>query len=50
MQTNFTAEHADEMARTAHVTANPNSDANLDAGDWHVLDEVWRTGYDSDRG
>lgn len=49
MQSNFTAQYADEMARTAHVTANPNSASNMCATDWDVLDEVWRTGYDSER-
>ncbi|WP_411968551.1 hypothetical protein [Haloferax sp. YSSS75] len=49
MDSNFTDEYADEMARTIHVTANPFSDT-LDEEQWAVLDEVWRHNWDEDNG
>lgn len=50
MDRTFTDEYADEMARTAHVTANPFSDDFCSPDDWAVLDEVWRDGWDPELG
>lgn len=50
MRRSFTDEYAEEMAETAHITANVFSDSELDGESWGELDEVWRHGWDSDRG
>lgn len=46
----FVPEYADEMTRTAYVTANPFSYRVLDESDLMVLDEVWRHGWNDDYG
>ncbi|PSQ16661.1 hypothetical protein BRD00_10395 [Halobacteriales archaeon QS_8_69_26] len=38
----------EEVARTDYVTANPYSDRHLDAGDFGLLDEVWRYAFDEE--
>lgn len=50
IQKTFTDAYADEMARTAYVTANVFSDELLEASDFGTLDEVWRYAWDEDRG
>lgn len=50
MERTFTDEYADEMQRTAHVTANPFSADFCTPEEWAVLDEVWRDGWDDDVG
>jgi len=50
MKKNFQQEYADEMANTAFICGNPHSDWLLDSGDFQVLDEVWRYGWDDDLG
>lgn len=47
MRANF-ADH--DCADTVHVTANPNSEEHLDAENFRLLDEVWRDGWDDERG
>lgn len=47
MERNFTADYADEMARTAYITGNPFS-RRLDAEQFAVLDGVWEYGWDAD--
>lgn len=46
----FRDAYADEMARTAYVTANPWSQHKLSAVDFGLLDECWRYGWDDDLG
>lgn len=46
MDRTFTDEYAGELARTAHVTANPFTDEFCDPTHFAVLDEVWRDGWD----
>ena len=46
---NFAPEYREEMARTAYVTANPFS-ADLDPTEFGLLDELWRTEWDEERG
>ncbi|PSQ09225.1 hypothetical protein BRC98_06150 [Halobacteriales archaeon QS_7_68_65] len=50
MERTFTDEHADEMARTVHVSANPFTHQYLDAERFAVLDEVWRDAWDEAAG
>jgi len=50
LATNFRDRHAEEMARTAYVTGNPFSNDYLDASEFALLDEVWRYGWDANRG
>ncbi|QLG26093.1 hypothetical protein HUG10_00410 [Halorarum halophilum] len=50
MERTFTDEYADEMARTAHVTANPFTDEFCDPAEWALLDEVWRNAWNEDVG
>lgn len=50
MEMNFHDGHADEMARSAHVTWNAFSNHQLDPDDWVCLDEVWRDTWDDDLG
>lgn len=50
MERNFTTEYSEQMAETAHVTANVFSNWILDGDDWLVLDEVWRDRWDDDLG
>lgn len=42
MERTFTKEYANEMARTAYITANPFSQSVLNSDDFALLDEVWR--------
>jgi hypothetical protein len=50
MRKTFTDDYADEKARTAFVTFNPNSDDELDPEDFLYLKEVWRTDWEPDQG
>lgn len=50
MVKSFTDEWADEMARTAHVSWNPFTDHVLDPDDWLLLDQVWKSTWNEDRG
>lgn len=50
MKKNFRDEYTDEMANTAFICGNPHSDWLLDDDDFHLLDEVWRYGWDGDVG
>jgi hypothetical protein len=50
LHNNFVDTYPDEKARTAHVTWNAFSDFELEADNWHVLDEVWREVWDDDLG
>jgi hypothetical protein len=50
MRKTFTPDYADEMARTAFVTFNPNSDDELDPDDFCHLQEVWRTDWVAEEG
>ena len=47
---NFSDEYANERAETALVSANPYTDMHVEADNFRRLDEVWRTGFDSDAG
>ncbi|WP_458186849.1 hypothetical protein [Haladaptatus sp. NG-WS-4] len=47
MHANFDAR---DCTDTVHVTANPNSEAHLDPENFHLLDEVWRDGWNDERG
>lgn len=48
MERTFVDEYKEEMANTAHVTANPHSSDHLDPSDFAVLEEVWQYEWDSD--
>jgi len=50
MRVTFVEEYADEMSRTAHLTANPNSADTLDSEQFSYLDEIWQYGWDSETG
>jgi len=50
MDVTFVDEYAAEMARTAHVTANPNSADHLDGDRFAYFEEIWRGGWDEDTG
>ncbi|QLG51173.2 hypothetical protein [Natrinema halophilum] len=50
MQKTFTPAYRDEMARTAYVTFNPNSEEELDPSWFQHLDEVWRTDWNAAEG
>jgi hypothetical protein len=50
MRKTFTPEYRDEMARTAYVTFNPNSEEELEQSWFQHLDEVWRTDWDAEKG
>jgi hypothetical protein len=50
MRKTFTREYADEVARTAFVTFNPNSEDELDPADFLHLQEVWRTDWVAEQG
>lgn len=50
MRNTFTPEYRDEMARTAYVTFNPNSEEELDPSWFQHLDEVWRTDWNAEEG
>ena len=49
IQKNFSEEYRAETERTAYVTANPHSN-QLRPTDFGLLDEVWRTDWDENRG
>lgn len=48
MEKNFADEYATEMARTAHVTANPYSEQKLDPQAFAYLEKVWKHTFDRD--
>jgi len=50
MAKTFCETYADEIARTAYVTANVFSDEELSKDDFEELDEVWRYGWDEEAG
>lgn len=50
MRRTFTDEHADEMAETAYVNANPHSEFELNAADFRQLDDVWKYAWDESLG
>lgn len=50
MDVTFVDEYADEMRRTAHLTANPNSADHLDGERFDLLEEIWRYGWDEETG
>jgi hypothetical protein len=50
MRETFTDDYADEVARTALVTFNPNSADELDRDRFHHLQEVWRTDWVAEKG
>lgn len=50
MARTFADEYAAEMARTAHVSANPFTDEYCEPGRFAVLAEVWRDAWDDDVG
>ncbi|WP_415381174.1 hypothetical protein [Halosimplex sp. TS25] len=50
MDVTFVDEYADEMGRTVHLTANPNSADHLDGDDFDRLEEIWRFGWDEEQG
>lgn len=50
LEKNFGPEYADEMANTAHVTANIYTEELLDPDDFAVLDEVWRYRWNDELG
>ncbi|MFC7194653.1 hypothetical protein ACFQL4_08315 [Halosimplex aquaticum] len=50
MDVTFVDEYAEEMARTVHLTANPNSADHLDGRAFDRLEEIWRHGWDEETG
>lgn len=50
LRQSFAPNYRDEMARTAHVSANPYTGETLDADDFLLLDEVWRYAWDDEVG
>ncbi|MFC4356333.1 hypothetical protein ACFO0N_00050 [Halobium salinum] len=46
----FDEDHREAARETAYVTGNPFSQRVLSEADLHVLDEVWRYGWDDERG
>lgn len=49
MDNTFTSDHADEVAETAYVSANPYSN-RLDESRFGLVDHVWRDHWDDDLG
>jgi hypothetical protein len=50
MRKTFTSEYYDEMAQTAYVTFNPNSEKELDPSLFQHLEEVWQTDWNAEKG
>lgn len=50
MRKTFTEDYADEMDRTAYVTANVFTQDVLRERDFHTLDEVWQYAWDDETG
>jgi hypothetical protein len=50
LHTNFRPAYAEEMAATAHLTWNTFTEYELDADDWHSLEELWRDCWDREQG
>jgi len=50
MERTFTTEYERQMAETAYITGNPNSDKFLSPSSFEVLDEVWRYAWDDELG
>lgn len=50
MRRNFDAEYDTEVAKTIHVTGNPNSRNSIPCREFAVLDEVWEYEWDDELG
>ena len=50
MRANFTKEYTSEIRQTTYVTANPFSEEEINSRTFADLDEVWRYGWDEERG
>lgn len=50
MERNFTEKYQKEMRFTAYITSNPYSESHLREADFCLLDEVWKYGWDENKG
>lgn len=50
MKKNFHDTYRENTQSTGYVTGNPFSEEEIDSGDFHTLDEVWKYGWDDNAG
>ena len=50
MKKNFRKKYSTEMSQTTFLCGNPHSERLLDNGDFQLLDETWRHGWNDDLG